>query len=635
MLRTFILILLLFAGASSFAQTMFPVANLNPKLKTRANSVMRSMETTIDMRAPDQVIETVKKAITILNKNGDDHAALVLYYNKNIVIKSIKGAIYDELGNQTAKIMQSNFKDRSAISDFSLYEDDRVKVYEPNIISYPYTVVYEYEIRNRQNLIIPDWDANPYPDLAVEHNSYVFICKPEDQIRIKEYNFKGTRSQEKLKDQVIYKWSVDNLSALRREPYSPDPERYLTSVKIAPEKFVYYRTKGQYKDWTELGMWVYNDLVKPKQVLSPQIISEVKSLVADVEGDKNKAKKVYEYMQRKTRYISVQIGIGGYEPIAAMQVDKLGYGDCKALVNYTQSLLSAVNIPSYYCIVYAGSAKRGLDPEYASMNQANHIVLCLPFERDTTWLECTNPDAPFGFLGDFTDDRIVLACSATGGKLLKTPELTSEMNQTSRTAALNLDDKGSITGKMKTTFKGSQYDNYNYLITQSGDDRIRSLKKIYDIDNINFSGIKFEQNKGAEPSTTELLDLQIDRYASFTSNRIYLLPNAFNRVRTVPEYQNRSLPVYINRGYTDVDEYTYTLPDGYTIEYKPENQLIKSDFGSYSTNITIESNKILYKRKMIVNSGTWPFDKYAAFVVFMDAASSLDDKRIVLKPIAR
>jgi transglutaminase-like putative cysteine protease len=629
-MRSKLLVLLLSLTLSNaVAQSLYPVSDINTVLKLKANAVIRDMETTIDMRTSGNVVQTVRKVVTIMNKNGDERASLAIFYNKVTSIKSIKGSIYDALGLQIKKFSLSDFKDESAINDFSLYEDDRVKHFSPSVLSYPYTIVYEYEIRYRQNLIIPDWDANPYPDVAVVHNSYTFLAKPEDKIRIKEYNFNGLKSEDKTKEQIIHKWSVSNISAFQKEPFSPDPELYQTSVKIAPENFLYYDSKGSYQDWQQLGKWIYNDLLKPRQNLSPQVVEEIKELVKDVEGDKNKAKKIYEYMQEKTRYVSVQIGIGGFQPINAAEVGRLGYGDCKGLVNYMQSLLKAVGIPSYYCIVYAGSLKKNLDLEYASMNQANHIVLCLPFERDTTWLECTNQDIPYGFLGDFTDDRIVLACTEAGGKLMRTPALTAEMNQSSRKANLNLDAKGSLSGSLQTVFTGSKYDNYDYLIAKTPIEQIKSLKKEYDIDNIDFTSMKFEQDKSLKPSTTENLKLTIDRYAPYSNNRMYLLVNAFDKVNTIPDFQNRTRPVYINRGYTNLDEFTYNIPEGYVIEAKPVDKDIKSAFGFYSVNVIVDERKIIYKRKLILNGGSWPAKQYAELVNFLDEANTSDQRKIV------
>lgn len=633
MLKKLVLLTLLMAAMSAFSQAQmdYNAENIPPELKNRASAVIRNMETTVDMRSPENVTLTVKKAVTILNKNGSNRAALVLYYNKSTAIKSIKGIILNASGVPEGKFSQSDFADESAVSDYSLFEDDRLKRYAPNVSSYPYTIVYEYEIRFKQNLIIPDWYANPYADVAVEKSSYTFICKPEDQVRIKAYNFKGSPEETSSEKVLSRTWRVSNISAFKYEPYAPNPDSYLTYVKIAATQFSYYGHKGNYKNWEELGKWIYDDLLKGQQTLAPATAEEVKNLVKDIESEKDKVRKIYEYVQKKTRYISVQVGIGGFQPFPAMDVQRLSYGDCKALVNYTQSLLKAAGIASDYCVVNAGSLRVGMDPDFASMDQGNHIILCVPLKTDTIWLECTSQDTPFGYLGTFTDGRTVLACTESGGKLLRTPALSTAVNLLERKAVLTLDADGNITGKLQTDLRGSQYDNYNGLVHEPYTEQLKLLKKEYDIDNIDFNNFKLAQKKDDQPVTTETLELNIPNYAPKTNNRVYLIPNVFNKAAIIPEVRNRTLPVYINRGYTDVDEVVYNLPQKYTIEAKPDNKIITSAFGSYSFNVKQEGDKLICNRRLVLNNGTYPPEKYTELTRFFSDVSSYDNSKVILK----
>mgnify|MGYP001126063175 FL=1 len=97
------------------------------------------------------------------------------------------------------------------------------------------------------------------------------------------------------------------------------------------------------------------------------------------------------------RYISVQIGIGGWKPISAEEVDENKYGDCKGLTNYTKALLRTVGIESNYCVVSAGSEIKDISEDFPSM-QGNHVILNIPQEgKSDLWLECTSQDTPFNF----------------------------------------------------------------------------------------------------------------------------------------------------------------------------------------------------------------------------------------------
>lgn len=619
-------------GLSTSAQENYDVSLISKDLLPYASAVVRNKEVSVEVKDYDNTLYHIKNAVTILNKNGNNIADIVVWHNKSRVIKSIKGVVYNQFGKPVNKFSESDFEDVSAQDGFSLFQDLKVKHYNPPVTDYPYTIVYEYEVKSKQSLNFDDWDPNSTTGQAVEKSSYIFSCKPDFNIRYKEINMPAKVVIGTNKDGYkTYTWQVTNMKAVKDEPYSPNEDKYLSSVKIAPEKFSYEGITGSFSNWKEMGKWIYDKLLVSRTQISVATASYMKQLTDSITNPKLKAKKIYEYMQGKTHYISVQVGIGGYQPFLAADVDQQNYGDCKALVNYTQALLKTVNIDSYYCIVESGSRKQSPLSDFASMNQFHHVILCLPFKNDTTFLECTSQKIPFGFLSDFTDDRIVLACTPEGGKLLHTPKYTASNNLQQRKATFVLDAQGNLSGQMQTIFKGIQYDNREGIIEEAPKERIKALQKEYAINNMNIEKADFKQNKTLLPVITETIKLNAEEYGSVNDGKIIFLANATNRSHNVPrEIRNRRQEVYINRGYTDEDEIVYTLPAGYHVDLRPTDVSINKPFGKFSATIMVKGNELVYKRHVQLVDGTYSKDIYQDLIDFFQAIVESDDNNITL-----
>jgi transglutaminase-like putative cysteine protease len=609
-------------------------ASLIPKdLLPYASAVIRNKDVTIEVKDADNTIYHIKTAITILNKNGDDIARIVIWHNRSNTIRYVKGTLYNEFGQPTGKFAEKDFTDVNAASDMSLFEDSRVKHYTPSTGSYPYTIEYEYEQRSKQSLNFDDWQPNKAVGLAVEKSSFTFICKPDFNIRYKEVNLPPSVITGTTKDGLkTYTWQVTNLKAIKDEPYSPNRDKYLSTVKIAPENFKYEGISGTFTNWKELGKWNYDKLLVNRQALPAATVQQISTITNGITSPKLKAKKIYEYMQNKTRYISVQIGIGGYQPFLASEVDRLNYGDCKALVNYTQALLKTADIESWYCVVEAGARKVSLLNDFASMSQGNHIILCLPFKNDTTFLECTSQKIPFGFLSDFTDDRTVLACTPEGGKLMHTPKYTAQINSQVRKAGFTVDKNGVLTGDVTTTFKGTQYDNHEDLLDESMNEQVKILQKRYNaINNLDIEKCNYQQEKNELPAATETIKLSARDFATTENGKLYFSINPLNRsIKTVRDVRNRANPVYINSGYTDEDEITYTLPAGYHSDLNPLNVSVEKPFGKFKATMVLNGDKLTFKRTLQVIDGTYSKETYHELVEFYQTVVDADNYNVTL-----
>lgn len=633
MRRSFFVILLLAGlGKTLNAQSIYNAASILKELMPYASAVVRNEETTVEVKSLDNVIYHVKGAVTVLNKNGDDEAEIVIFYDKTHVIKEAAGFIYDEFGIQIAKFSESGFLDESAANDFSLFEDSRVKRYKPPVSVYPYTIVYEYEVRSRQSLTFNNWRPDYSTGTSIEKSSYTFICKPDFKFRYKESNMPGKMTEGSRPDGAkTYTWSVKNLKATRHEPYSPSKDIYGISLRIAPESFKYSGISGTFTDWNGLGKWEYEKLLSARNDLPAATAAYINSITASIANPKDKARKIYEYMQQKTHYISVQVGIGGYQPFLASEVDQLNYGDCKALVNYTQALLKAANIDSWYCVVQAGDNKTSMLADFASMNQGNHVILCIPFKNDTTWLECTSQKIPFGFLGDFTDDRVVLACTPNGGKLMRTPKYTANDNFQGRKAELTINNEGELSGKMETFFRGTQYENREYMTDKSETERLRMLAKVYAINNLAVNKYDLTQSKTDTPRTAEVVSFSARDYAAVNGEKMYFQINPANRSARVPaEIRNRATGVFIAEGYTDEDEIKFTIPAGYRLEKIPLAVSINKPFGSYEAQMSLTGQTLSYHRKIQLVDGLYDKAMYDELVEFYKKVNSADEYGVSL-----
>jgi transglutaminase-like putative cysteine protease len=615
------------------AQPNYDVSLIPKTLLPYASAVVRSEEVNIEVKDYDNTVYHIKKAITVINKNGDDIARIVLWYNKTNVIRNLKGTTYNEFGKPIGKFTERELIDESATASYSLFDDSRVKHFIPSIGAYPYTIEYEYELRSKQSLNFSDWAPNDSPGLAVEKSTFTFTCNPTFDIRYKEINMPGSVSTGATKDGLkTYTWQVTNMKAFKNEPYSPNEEEYLSLVKIAPQNFKYEGLSGSFNNWKELGRWTYDKLLANRRELPPATVQYIKDITAGINNPKLKAKKIYEYMQGKTRYISVQVGIGGYRPFLASDVDRTSYGDCKALVNYTQALLNAVGIESWYCVVEAGSRKVSLMPDFASMDQGNHIILCLPFKNDTTFLECTSQKIPFGYLSDFTDDRNVLACTPQGGKLMRTTKYTAQVNLQLRKADFVVDNTGLLIGNISTVFKGTQYDNRGELLDEPRTEQLKLFPKLYPaINNLDVQSFDFKEEKNVLPIITETIKLNARDFATTDNGKIYFSLNPLNRTGRAPrEVRNRTTALYINSGYTDEDEITYKLPTGYKVEFTPLDVTIDNPFGKFLAKMAVNGDKLTFKRRLQLLEGTYSKELYSQLVEFYQQVADADNYNVTL-----
>ena len=629
-----ILLVTFFSIAAAAQKIKFPVVQIADSLSTNSNAVVRLNHQEISISSQRKMTITTNRVVTVYNKNGLSAVGAVTGYDKSRSLNTIEAVVYDAFGNEIKKIRKKDFIDESAVSGGTLFSDSRVVYLNYTPISYPFTVNFTCEIQTSNTALIPSW--MPITDYFVSiEKSTLNITYPNDLgFKKKEFNLDNFKVKKITDTSTQLTYTVEGVVAQKPEELSPDFIKIYPRVMMSLESFNLEGVDGTAKNWKEYGQWFSEKILNGTCDLSDETIIKVKSLVGAEKDPIKKAKLVYEYLQNKSRYISVQVGIGGFKPMLASDVDRLSYGDCKALSNYTRALLNAVGVPAYYTELYGDSDKIDIESDFFSV-QGNHVILAIPNQKEYVFLECTSQDNPFGFQANFTDDRNVVVIKPEGGEIVRTKNYDDNTNSQFSKGNYSISENGDLVGRISIVSEGTQYQKKYQLEKLPPTEKERNYKSYWsNINNLIINSTSFFNDK-EKISFTENVQISAVNYGAVTGNKILFAVNAFNQYSgNLKKSRNRRHPFEIERGFIDNDEIALTLPAGFTIEAMPDNIELSNKFGIYKVEIIKKDGlNLVYKRQLLLKKGIYPKEDFEEFRLFIEKVRKNDNSKILVTKI--
>jgi Domain of Unknown Function with PDB structure (DUF3857)/Transglutaminase-like superfamily len=615
----------------AFCIKQYPVSEIPTELLKDAFVVVRSEIQSFEVESASKATHRYKLAITIL-KEGHSWTDFIVPYNQWSKVTNIRARFFDAEGKQIRKMEKDEIKDYAAHDGISLYNDSRMKRVETDYGVFPYTFELEYEVKHTGLRSYPDWDTQARYFTSVQHSEYTLTTPLSIPVHFKVFNTTIKPVESQSGKEKTWKWTASNLPAIKSEPLCPPATLVLPWVAFSPSTFELDGRTGSMSDWKNFGKFLYN-LNKSRDAVSPKLEDEIKKITASATTNKEKIAILYQYLQKNTRYVSVQLGIGGWQTYDANYVETNKYGDCKALSNFMKAMLKVVGIEANLAIVRAGDNREQSPTEDFCTSAFNHMILFVPTEN--IWLECTSQDAPTGYLGDFTEGRRVLLITEEGGKLVRTPSSSIQSNtQTSKTEIV-LSENGSASLKNEMLIKGSLQDSWRHRVKQySKEEFQKGFQSYMKLPSFIIKNLQVQANE-IKPEFSMSYEVTMNKFASKASTRLFVPINIHNPFDDTPvPTDKRLLPIEISGdGYSENDEITINIPEGYEVESIPTISFnMTSDFGSYIGSIEkIGNNKLLFKRQIEIRPVHILAERYNELRDFYKKMQQADDMKIVLK----
>ena len=608
-------------------KNIYDASTISDSLKKNAHSVKREEIISFEVKDIGQAYLSVHQVITVLDAEGQDELMFVQPSDEFRKLTDAESKVFDGTGKSINRYKMKEMK--STATGDGLVVDGKIYYFQVAAPSYPITVQYDYQTKYKGTLNYPDYRIQR-PEQSVESSNYTVSVPADLDLKFKAQQIVLSPVVSTANKNKIYVWKVQDLPSVPYEEGAVSYESSYPAILLSPNKFSMDGNDGDLSTWKNFGLW-YGNLSQGSINLSEQTKSALKEMVKNAKDDKEKIEILYDYLQSNFRYVSIQLGIGGYKPFDADFVDNKKYGDCKALSNYMEAILDAVGIVSYPALINAEYNKQPVDPAFPH-NSFNHVILCVPGNKDTTWLECTSTAVDAGTLGSFTENRNALLITPGGGVLVPTPKSKASENLFTlhTNVALREDASGESESKLET--KGEYREEImQYVLNEKKDDQKEFL-----VSKLGFlQPDQFDLTTDQKNNDNTTFRLQIEKVPEFTAgSKMFLNPRIYKMWNAaLPKTEKRTKAFYFPYPFIKTDTTIYQLPENYTVENLPKSRAVTFEYGLFKTNYTYDekTNTVTSVALLQLSQNVIPAEKYMELRKFFGNVIQEYTEKIVVK----
>lgn len=403
------------------------------------------------------------------------------------------------------------------------------------------------------------------------------------------------------------------------------------------------RTSG---DWRSIGAY-YQQLAQDRAQPNAEITAKAQELIAGKTDFADRAQAIAEYVQH-TRYVGIEIGIGGWQPHAASAIFHSNSGDCKDKATLLAAMLSSVGIHSTWVMV---DTRRGVvSPDLPSMfgdhmiaairlpdgyasDRLHAIVTARSGKRflifDPTWTY-----TPFGTLESNLQGGYGVLVDGRDSELIALPVLAPALNAVVRRATFKLAENGNLTGEVIERRSGDIAFRRRELFQEHSEkDQREEMTRTLGADLGDFTlGASTAENTAAlTKDFVQRFDVTVPAYARQTGPLLLVRPRVIGRDSTNLDAKVRIYPVDLHETRMITDDFTIEMPTGWVLDELPEPISLDLGFASYQSHTEIKGNSIHYGRTYTVSQVELPKEKYQALRDLVGQIEQDERSQVVLK----
>lgn len=618
-----------------------------PAHDEKTDAILLYEERTVNVQSADRIKTQVRVAYKILRPGGRDYGFASVPFNSHSKVNGLRGWCIPAQGKDY------EVKDKEAIEislpkieGSNLVTDVKEKVLQIPAADVGNVVGYEYEV-DEQPLVLQDiWDFQS--SIPVRETHYSLQLPAGWAYKAFWINYPETKPTE---SGTQLQWVVGDVKGIRQEQDMPP------IGGVAGRMVVSFFPQGSpnargFSSWQEMGSW-YAALTANRRDATAEIKQQVATLTAGATTTIDKMKALARFAQNDIRYVSIQLGIGGFQPHPASDIFVHRYGDCKDKATLMSSMLSQIGIESYYVII--NSERGAVGPQTpANVGAFNHAILAIklpPGSSDASltatvqhpklgtllFFDPTNELTPFGEIGGYLQSNYGLLVTPDGGELVELPRQATGMNSIARTGKLTLDPGGTLTGEVNETRVGDRawIERGRLRAVNKNTERIKPIEELLagSLSIFNITHASIENLTQTDQPFGFHYSFQAPNYAKNAGGLLLVRPRVLGVKSSgiLETKEPRMFPIEFEGPSRDTDAFEIAIPAGWVVDDVPPPVDADYGFASYHSKTEVKGNTIQYTRTMEVKELSVPVSRVGDLKTLYRIIAGDERNTVVLK----
>lgn len=632
-MRSVVLLLLLFLGflptSFAFQSGTRPIAPTSAEQQQQA-VVIEQLKNSYSYNADGTGTHSTEARVKVLSQAGvQGFGQLVFGYNSESEQSTID---YVRVRKPTGAVVETDVKNAPEVSlvisqGAPVYTDYREKHISVSGLAAGDTLEYKTTTR----IVTPLAKGNFWLAHSFEHT----LETKDEELSVElpagvNAHLKSPKHEyhsEENAGKELYVW---------KSSFTPEPEKKKNATAAADKDESADVQLSTFSDWKQVVAW-YDALQRPRSAVDPTVAAKAKEVVAGATTDEQKARKLYDFVSRNIRYVSLSFGVGRYQPHSAAEVLQNAYGDCKDKHTLLASMLASVGIAAHPVLIHSSA---DLDPDLPSPAQFDHVITAASIGGKQVLLDTTPEVAPYGLILANLRHKEALLIDPTSEKaLIDTPADPSVPSVQSTRVEGKFNEGGNFEADFEVTASG---DAAVWLRTAGRSTPQPQWQQL--VQNLSYVlGFGGEVSKVSftnldEPEQPVKLTYHYLRKGYFTpdnaqdliAKNTLPLPPLVSTADLLPRMKKGD--EYILGGPSEVHESVSLKFPKVSAELRPPLAVsVARDYGTYSSHYELKDGQLTASRDLVMKTRAVPVARERDVASFLTAAAQDHDQEISFK----